>query len=117
MQAVTQPMPTGETQPPERTAITTTLFDLIAALHEEVGPDEEELVTAAVVHLCTSGRLRFLGTPTDYEVPCQMVINACLCVEPRNDATTSRAVRYSFRAACASSGRSDTLPYRGNHAT
>lgn len=70
MRAVTQSMPTGETQPPERVAITTTLFDLIAALNEEVGPGEEDRVTAAVVHLCTSGRLQFLGTLTNYEVAC-----------------------------------------------
>jgi hypothetical protein len=70
MRAVTQHMPTVETRTPERVAITTTLFDLIAALNEDVSPGEEDLVTAAVVHLCTSGRLRFLGTPTDDEVAC-----------------------------------------------
>lgn len=46
---------------PGRTRIVTTLYDLIAALHESIEPGEEELVTAAVVHLLHSGRVRFLG--------------------------------------------------------
>jgi len=40
------------------TTIQTTLYDLIAALDAEVEPGEEELVTAAVVHLLNSGRAR-----------------------------------------------------------
>jgi len=44
---------------PTTTTIQTTLYDLMAALHAEVEPGEEELVTAAVVHLLNSGRARF----------------------------------------------------------
>lgn len=46
-----------------RTTLTTTLFDLIAALHDEVEEGEEDLVTAAVVSLWDAGRLRFLASP------------------------------------------------------
>lgn len=38
--------------------IVTTLYDVIAALNEQVGPEEDDIVTAAVVRLCRSGRLR-----------------------------------------------------------
>jgi len=70
MLAVVLDMPMGETQPAEQVRITTTLFDLIATLNEAVEPGEEAIVTAAVVHLCNSGRLRFLGLPIDCEVDC-----------------------------------------------
>ena len=43
--------------------ITTTLYDLIAALSAASEPGEEELVTAAVASLCHAGRLRFLAVP------------------------------------------------------
>ena len=37
--------------------LTTTLYDLIAALQEVVGPDNDALVVATVEHLLRSGRL------------------------------------------------------------
>ena len=52
-----------ETDAVRRTTMTTTLFDLIAALHDEVEEGEEDLVTAAVVSLRDAGRLRFLASP------------------------------------------------------
>ena len=48
--------------------IVTTLYDLIAALNEDVEVGEEDVVTAAVVHLCHSGRLRFLDDPRSIEI-------------------------------------------------
>lgn len=48
--------------------VITTLYDLIAALNEEAGADEEAVVTAAVVHLCQTGRLRFLDDPRKIEI-------------------------------------------------
>src|SRR5215470_1358591 len=42
--------------------ITTTLYDLVAAIDAEVGPDEGHLVTAAVIHLINSSRARFVGS-------------------------------------------------------
>lgn len=42
--------------------ITTTLYDLVEAISAEVGPDDEHLVTAAVMHLINSSRARFVGS-------------------------------------------------------
>ena len=42
--------------------ITTTLYDLVEAIGAEVGPDEDHLVTAAVMHLINSSRARFVGS-------------------------------------------------------
>ena len=39
------------------TALTTTLYDLTAALQDAAGPDEDTLVVAAVMHLMRSRRL------------------------------------------------------------
>jgi hypothetical protein len=46
-----------------RMTLTTTLFDLIAALHDKMEEGEEELVTAAVVSLWEAGRLCFIASP------------------------------------------------------
>jgi hypothetical protein len=43
-------------------SITTTLYDLIAALNAEVDPKDDALVTAAVVHLINANRARFVGS-------------------------------------------------------
>lgn len=48
--------------------IITTLYDLIAALNEEAEAGEEDVVTATVVHLCHTGRLRFLDDPRKIEI-------------------------------------------------
>jgi hypothetical protein len=47
------------------TTITTTLYDLFEAVHEEVprGSQGEKLVTEVVVHLLDSGRIHFIGDP------------------------------------------------------
>jgi hypothetical protein len=49
--------------------IHTTLYDLIEAISAEVGPQEDHLVTATLVHLINSGRVRF----TDDERPLRVV--------------------------------------------
>ena len=41
--------------------ITTTLYDLIAALQDAVQPDEDALVVAAMVHLLCTRRITLLG--------------------------------------------------------
>jgi hypothetical protein len=43
--------------------ITTTLYDLLKAIHEEVpsGSQGDKLATEVVVHLLDSGRIRFIG--------------------------------------------------------
>ncbi len=49
--------------PEEKTShtITSTLFELIEALHAAVEPWEDDLVVLAVAHLLYSGHVRFLG--------------------------------------------------------
>ena len=54
---------TFEGHAPGRTRIVTTLYDLIAALHESIEPGEEDLVTAAVVHLVNAGHVKGLARP------------------------------------------------------
>jgi hypothetical protein len=61
--AAMTPGATVERAAPVPPPLITTLYDLIATLTEDVEPWEDEVVTAAVVHLCQTGRLRFLGMP------------------------------------------------------
>ena len=44
------------------TSIMTTLYDLVVALNAEVDPEDDALVTAAVVHLINMNRSRFVGS-------------------------------------------------------
>ncbi len=41
--------------------LTTTLYDLIAVLQDVLGPDEDELVVASVVHMLSSGGITLRG--------------------------------------------------------
>jgi hypothetical protein len=52
------------------TTITTTLFDLLEAIHDEVPPgfQGERLATEVVAHLLDSGRIHFIGDPHRLEV-------------------------------------------------
>jgi len=45
---------------PQSTTITTSLYELIEALQNEVGPENDALVVATVVYLLRSRHLRFL---------------------------------------------------------
>ena len=54
----------GEALQPASAPITTTLYDLISALQEAAGPEEDTLVVAAMVHLMRSGRLLWHAAPT-----------------------------------------------------
>ena len=58
--------------PPQEpsTTIHTTLYDLIASIDDAIGPADGELVTATVVHLLNSRRVRFSGDPRQLEVIC-----------------------------------------------
>lgn len=49
--------------------IRTTLYDLIAAISDEVSPEEEELVVATVMYLQCTGRIRFLRPVGSLEEP------------------------------------------------
>ena len=61
--AVDQDRTACEGQAPGRTRLVTTFYDLITALHESIEPGEEDLVTAAVVHLLNAGHVKFLDRP------------------------------------------------------
>jgi hypothetical protein len=50
----------------ESVIIKTTLYDLIEAINNEVPPEEEALVVAAVIDLFKSGRVRFLSDQDHY---------------------------------------------------
>jgi hypothetical protein len=50
------------------TTITTTLYDLIEAIHEEVPSGNEKLVTAVVAHLLNAGRIRYIGNPDSLKI-------------------------------------------------
>ena len=50
------------------TVVETTLYDLIASIDDAVSPASGELVTATVVHLLNSRRVRFSGDPRRLEV-------------------------------------------------
>lgn len=52
------------------TMMVTTLYDVIAALNEQVGPEEDDVVTDAVLHLCQSGRLRLLDPSQQRALRC-----------------------------------------------
>ena len=45
---------------PQCTTITTSLYELIEALQNEVGPADDDLVVATVAYLLRSQRIRFL---------------------------------------------------------
>jgi len=46
-------------------AITTTLYDLIAAIRTAVAPDDDPLVVTTVVHILRSRRITFLSDPEE----------------------------------------------------
>ena len=46
--------------------LTTTLYDVIAAIQDELSPDDDTLVVATVVHLLQSGRLTWLGKASEH---------------------------------------------------
>ena len=53
---------------PSSTAIQTTLYDLLAALNAQVGPDEDAVVTAVVVHLLQTNRVTCTRTRKRYRL-------------------------------------------------
>ena len=59
-----------EEETSSQTPIITTLYDLMAALSAASEPGEEELVIAAVAHLCNTGCLRFQALPHTRVVVC-----------------------------------------------
>jgi len=52
------------------TKIQTTLYDLIATLNAELSPDEDNIVTATVVHLLNTHRVTCTGALQGYRLVC-----------------------------------------------
>ena len=50
------------------TTVTTNLYELIASVQNQVGPENDELVVATVMYLLRAGRATFL---------CNMGVNHC----------------------------------------
>lgn len=48
----------------------TTLYALIATLQDQVAPEDDAAVTAAVVRLCNAGYVKFLNVSADREMVC-----------------------------------------------
>ena len=61
MEAIAKIWHMEEHVPPRVTTTKTTLYELIKAFSEEVGPGEDWLVAEAVLDLLGNGRIRFLG--------------------------------------------------------
>jgi hypothetical protein len=61
--AVDQDRTAFEGRAPGPTRLVTTFYDLITALHESIEPGEDDLVTAAVVHLVNAGHVTCLERP------------------------------------------------------
>ena len=48
---------------PQSTPITTSLYELVEALQDEVGPENDDLVVATVMYLLRSHSIKFLRDP------------------------------------------------------
>ncbi len=57
-------------QSPSPTKIYTTLYNLIAALSAEIEPDEEDVLTATVVHLLNTHQVTCTGDLQGYRLVC-----------------------------------------------
>ena len=66
-------------------AIQTSLYDLIAALSTAAGPDEEDALTAAVVHLLNSHRVTCTGNLRGYRLVCDVAELATQSAHSDND--------------------------------
>ena len=78
--AVDQDRTACEGQAPGRTRLVTTFYDLITALHESIEPGEEDLVTAAVVHLLNAGHVKFLVTGPEEGHVCMSKLSRCIAL-------------------------------------
>lgn len=80
-----------------RRAITTTLYDLINALHTQVGVEDDQMITAIVTHLLRTGQIRFsekshtdddsIGDPEDWCLNEAWVLPARLKSQPTSAIT------------------------------
>jgi hypothetical protein len=71
MKTLTNARPRVGSHLPESSAIQTTLYDLTAAIADEVRPNEEALVTTVVAELLRSYRARFIGKRMSHRAWCE----------------------------------------------
>ncbi len=62
--------------------IQTTLYDLIATLNAELSPDEDNVVTATVVHLLNTHRVTCTGTLQGYQLVCNDSVRSAQTPSP-----------------------------------
>lgn len=72
METMVRKFPCITRKSPYSTTIHTTLYDLIAALSAEVERDEEDVLTATVVHLLNAHRVTCTGNLQGYRLVCDV---------------------------------------------
>jgi len=70
MKTSVQAVPVREVALSEPTPIQTTLYDLIAAIDAEVGPHEEDVMMATVVHFLNAYRITYTGNLKGFRLIC-----------------------------------------------
>jgi len=70
MSVVSQTLTTAKQSCSPLLPIRTTLYDLIVAINEVIGPDEEDLVPAVVAHLLRTYRVTGLGDLAGVQMVC-----------------------------------------------
>jgi hypothetical protein len=70
---------------PQEGVIYTTLYDLFAALNETVDPEEDYLVTTAVLHLLKTRQVRCTGDLRGYQLVCDSLAQVALPGQKKND--------------------------------
>lgn len=70
MSVVSQALTTARPSCSPPLPIRTTLYDLIVAINEVIGPDEEDLVPAVVAHLLRTHRVTGLGDLAGVRMVC-----------------------------------------------
>ncbi len=65
--------------------IYTTLYDLLAALNETVDPEEDHIVTTAVLHLLKTRQVMCTGDLRGYRLVCDPMAQVALPRQKKND--------------------------------
>jgi hypothetical protein len=71
MKTSVQAVPVREVALSKPTTIETTLYDLIAAIDAEVGPHEEHVITATVVHFLNAYQITCTGNLKGFRLACE----------------------------------------------
>lgn len=77
MATLTLTPPTAERTDATPGRLETTLYDLLAALNAAAGPEDEEVVLAAMVHLLQTSRITCTHGGTTYRLVCEEADSLC----------------------------------------